>query len=120
MPAWACGTLSRGADYVVIEAFVERDDARGAELCLRGATCLGGHFVEPAGSGKQLDTGLGHASDVADFKEQTIFVVLDELRDATDAGEFRVLRSPPPRSSHGVVPQSCTCQRPTGVRLNMV
>ena len=74
------------ADDAVVIILVERDDAGGAEVVLRGLAGGLGHGIEAACVAQQGDGRGGHGFDIADFKEQAVAAVVDKLRDAADAG----------------------------------
>jgi anti-sigma regulatory factor (Ser/Thr protein kinase) len=80
--------LDAGAEAwdALVVLLVEGDDAGGAEVVLRGAAGGVGHGFEACGVVEERDGAGGHAVDVADFEEQAVDAVVDELGDAADAG----------------------------------
>ncbi len=68
------GLRLTGEDFVV-EGFVARDDAGGAELVLGGLAGGGGHGREAGGVGEEGGRAGGHGFDVADFVEEAVDAV---------------------------------------------
>ena len=82
--SWFCA----GDDAVVV-VLVERDDAGGAEVILRGLASGLGHGFEAGLIAEEGDGGFGHGFGVAYFEEETVVAVVNELWDATDSGGDR-------------------------------
>ena len=58
-------------------------------MVLRGFAGGGAHGFQAVRIGEQGDRVLGHGSGVPYLAEDAVYVVLDELRDAADAGRDR-------------------------------